>query len=236
MELKKATKLAELATSSVDGFKLMLQEKLRLENEMKKKYSAARLRWVKAINRIMVQNYVKNVKIRLLSTPYAYYVKDEEECVENQDNESICLEEDTPSTKVEEKKNLPPKKTRPRLIRRSIDNSHFMPKNLSNSSLPSLMHISISTPSVPVSMLPIEHFPLLTDMSKEPSNHFISELSERRQKKKKKSHRRTLSRSSFDNLKLPSSMNIDHSAPSLLQSYSTHSQKNMLQNHSINGY
>lgn len=64
-ELKRATRLAELATSSVDGFKLMLAEKMRLETEMKKKFSIARLRWIKAINRVLIQNYVAKVRIRL---------------------------------------------------------------------------------------------------------------------------------------------------------------------------
>jgi hypothetical protein len=69
-ELKRATRLAEVATSSVDGFKLMLAEKMRLENEMKKRYSIPRLLWIKAINRVLIQNYVAKVRIRLgLTTP-----------------------------------------------------------------------------------------------------------------------------------------------------------------------
>lgn len=64
-ELKKATRLAELATSSVDGFKLMLAEKIKIENELKRKYSPARLKWIRAINRVLIQNYVEKVKIRL---------------------------------------------------------------------------------------------------------------------------------------------------------------------------
>lgn len=65
--LKSATKLAELATSTVDGFKLMLAEKIRLEQEMRKRYSINRLRWIHAINRVMVQNYVKKVRVRLIA-------------------------------------------------------------------------------------------------------------------------------------------------------------------------
>lgn len=64
-ELKRATKYAELATSSVDGFKLMLAEKLKLESEMKRMFSPARLRWIKAINRVLVQNYCAKVRLRL---------------------------------------------------------------------------------------------------------------------------------------------------------------------------
>lgn len=64
-ELKRATKYAELATSSVDGFKLMLAEKLKMEMEMKKLYSPVRLRWIKAINRVIVQNYCDKVRERL---------------------------------------------------------------------------------------------------------------------------------------------------------------------------
>eukprot|EP00599_Poterioochromonas_sp_BG-1_P009676 CAMPEP_0173136304 /NCGR_PEP_ID=MMETSP1105-20130129/2407_1 /TAXON_ID=2985 /ORGANISM="Ochromonas sp., Strain BG-1" /LENGTH=405 /DNA_ID=CAMNT_0014048467 /DNA_START=21 /DNA_END=1238 /DNA_ORIENTATION=- len=64
-KLKLATYLAELGTSSVDGFKLMLAEKMRLENEMKQKFSVPRLRWIKAINRVLAQNYVEKVRVRL---------------------------------------------------------------------------------------------------------------------------------------------------------------------------
>eukprot|EP01033_Poteriospumella_lacustris_P014183 gene14183-10134_t len=64
-ELKRATRYAELSTSSVDGFKLMLAEKMKMEQEMKSRYSPARLLWIKAINRVLVQNYCDKVRARL---------------------------------------------------------------------------------------------------------------------------------------------------------------------------
>lgn len=64
-ELKRATRYAELATSSVDGFKLMLAEKMKMEQDMKSRYSPARLLWIKAINRVLVQNYCDKVRARL---------------------------------------------------------------------------------------------------------------------------------------------------------------------------
>lgn len=64
-ELKRATRYAELATSSVDGFKIMLAEKMKLESEMKRRYSPARLRWIKAINRVLINNYCDIIRARL---------------------------------------------------------------------------------------------------------------------------------------------------------------------------
>jgi hypothetical protein len=58
-------RLVQLTTFSVDGFKAMLAEKIKLEIEMKKGYSVARLRWIKAIHRVLIQNYVQKVKVRL---------------------------------------------------------------------------------------------------------------------------------------------------------------------------
>jgi len=68
MRLQQATKMCELVTSSVDGFKLMLAEKMRLEREMKAMYSEARLRWITAINRVLVQNFIAKVHDRLMNS------------------------------------------------------------------------------------------------------------------------------------------------------------------------
>jgi hypothetical protein len=43
----------------------MLAEKSKMENQMKGKYSLPRLRWIKAIKRVLVQNYVEKVRKRL---------------------------------------------------------------------------------------------------------------------------------------------------------------------------
>ena len=42
-----------------------MAEKMRLELEMKRSMNPVRLRWAQAINRVLVQNYVAKVKIRL---------------------------------------------------------------------------------------------------------------------------------------------------------------------------
>ncbi len=76
--LKSATKLAELATSSVDGFKLVMEEKIRLERELRARYSPARWRWIRAINRVLVQNFAKIVRKRVIAMGI-YTEPDEEE-------------------------------------------------------------------------------------------------------------------------------------------------------------
>lgn len=59
--LQQATNFAEMTTSSVDGFRHALADKLLLKNQ----YPLPRLRWIRAINRVMLQNYVAKVKARL---------------------------------------------------------------------------------------------------------------------------------------------------------------------------
>lgn len=59
-QARQATHLASLAISSVDGFRIFLTHRLQWKN-----YSAARIRWIKAINRVLTQNYVEKVKARL---------------------------------------------------------------------------------------------------------------------------------------------------------------------------
>jgi hypothetical protein len=116
-ELKRATRLAELATSSVDGFKLMLAEKMRLENEMKKRYSIPRLQWIKAINRVLIQNYVAKVRIRLgMTTP--------------------------PSEPVELKPILTQHDSKRKIYRKSIDNSLLPSINKAHSNSSMLHHPS----------------------------------------------------------------------------------------------
>lgn len=76
LALQQATRMAELVTSSVDGFKLMMAEKMRLEAEMKATFSDARMRWVRAINRVMIQNYVAHLHERLMNSSIReWYIK-----------------------------------------------------------------------------------------------------------------------------------------------------------------
>lgn len=119
-ELRRATRYAELATSSVDGFKLMMAEKLAFESEMKKKFSVPRLRWIRAINRVLIQNYCALVRIRL----------DELEEKTKAAMQAMTVETASPSGKG----------TRPKILRRSIDNSLLKSasEDKHGSSLPSI--------------------------------------------------------------------------------------------------
>ncbi len=104
LALQQATKMAELVTSSVDGFKLMMAEKMRVELEMRRKCSVPRLRWIKAINRVLVQNYCEIVRARLDRMAA---------------DEALRLEE------AEALQGKTAKKQRPKVLRRSIDNSQL---------------------------------------------------------------------------------------------------------------
>jgi len=68
--LKNATRLAELATSATENFKAMMEEKRRIALEMQA-FTPARLRWIRAINRVLIANYIENVKTRLLNSSFA---------------------------------------------------------------------------------------------------------------------------------------------------------------------
>jgi len=68
--LRNATRLAELTASATENFKAMMEEKRRIAMEMRA-YSKARLRWIKAINRILIQNYIAAVTRRLLNSSFA---------------------------------------------------------------------------------------------------------------------------------------------------------------------
>lgn len=120
-ELKRATRYAELATSSVDGFKLMLAEKMKLEADMKKLFSVARLRWIKAINRVLIQNYCNKVRERLGIYPA--------EATEEKKEEVVSFG------------GSPRKRTR--ALRKSIDNSDFSKLSEDNNGrLPAIAHTS----------------------------------------------------------------------------------------------
>jgi hypothetical protein len=218
-ELKKATRLAELATSSVDGFKLMLAEKMRVENEMRKNYSLPRLRWIKAINRVLVQNYIVQVKIRL-GIP--------------------VLTARTES---------PTERSRPKIFRRSIDNSllegakevgggrspHLPSINRPNQL--SMLHNNNGSAAL---LNTTSSLPVLS-----PLNHQHSTIEKRRRRRAGEGNSgsnggKYLTRKSYDVFPFPSPTlspidpakgpslscaSHDSAVPSLLQSYHTASQK-----------
>lgn len=100
-ELKRATNYAELATSSIDGIKLMMAAKLEMERAMRQNCSEARMRWVKAINRVLTMNFVEKVRARLESSP----------AMSAKPNLAVVTSFGGPVVK------------RPRILRKSIDNS-----------------------------------------------------------------------------------------------------------------
>jgi len=59
--LNRFTHFAEVIASSVDGFKLMLAEKIQLKSRV----STVQWRWIKAINKVMIQIAVAKMKFRL---------------------------------------------------------------------------------------------------------------------------------------------------------------------------
>lgn len=224
-ELRRATRYAELATSSADGFKLMLAEKLAFESEMKKKYSVPRLRWIRAINRVLIQNYCALVRIRL----------DELEQKAKATMQAVI--EASPSTKTG---------TRPKILRRSIDNSLLLKsasENQHGSSLPSIQKTSsLSSPTY-------GGIPSLASASGDGTLPALFETSSRRMRKGtgasgKNANSRVTRRSLNQDLlnkyvpeqgggtelypspeNCSSKVHISSSVPSLIQSYATSSQK-----------
>lgn len=206
LELKRATRYAELATSSVDGFKLMLAEKMKIESEMKKKFSVARLRWIKAINRVLVQNYVEKVRIRLGYPSSGGSVS---------------------AGSVVNERNRPGK-----IFRRSIDNSLL--ENLTPTKSPSSLP-SINKPS-PLSMAgtPVlnttSSLPVLSptnNLSQATANEHSS--LEKRKRRMNREGSRLLTRKSHESLPSPEKLSLasysNDSVPSLKESYSSVSNR-----------
>lgn len=194
-ELKRATYLAELGTSSVDGFKLMLAEKMRLENEMKKKFSVPRLRWIKAINRVLVQNYVHKVRVRL-------------------------------GYEVTPREVPPPERRRPKIFRRSIDNSLLDNKPT--------QHLPVINKPAPVNVHPHPHphqgeaLPVLS-----PTNHLHEHGTIEKRRRRTAREGKMLERRSLESLpsaetkseRIPLSCTSSDSVPSLIESYTSISQR-----------
>eukprot|EP01034_Spumella_vulgaris_P021881 gene21881-27956_t len=120
--------MAELATTSVDGFKLMLAEKMRLEIEMRRRCTVPRLRWIKAINRVLVQNYCALVRVRL------------DRMAADELATRLELEAATGINKAG-------KKQRPKILRKSIDNSQLNKLPTLKSALSAADGLLVSIPS-----------------------------------------------------------------------------------------
>jgi len=70
INLMEATRLAELLASSSDAFKVMLEEQRR-RSDVLKAMSKYRLLWIKAIDRVLRQNFIEKVKSRLFKSSIA---------------------------------------------------------------------------------------------------------------------------------------------------------------------
>lgn len=99
-QLREATHLAVLSTCTLDKF--------RFTQRVQAQYSPARVRWMKAINRVLIQNYVRGVTKRL-------------EELEQQRIEIRLL-------RKKNKENQPP---RPRILRKTMDNCQLPPLSAS---------------------------------------------------------------------------------------------------------
>jgi hypothetical protein len=185
----------------VDGFKAMLAEKMKLELEMKKRYTVARLRWIKAINRVLIQNYVQKVKVRL----------------------GLCTPEPALTP--------PPSDRRPKIFRRSIDNAYLSennnnmksPNSLPNIGKPSPLHImNHNNVLSPAGSLPT--------LSPSHADHGPHQSEKRRRRTQRTQDGKLLTRKSYESLpspeaKLTLSCPSNDSVPSLLQSYASVSTK-----------
>lgn len=207
--LKSATRIAELATSSVDGFKLMMEKK-RLEKELLNNYSSARLHWIRAINRVLIQNYIEKVKVRLIKM--GLYQEEAEEIVE--------VPMKPPVTPPGQKS-----------ARRTIDNSMLM-KSESQSGIG--LRVNVTLPSV----TPLGHAQMPLAAVKSPLNQ--QEANKRRLRSHKLNtvqQRRSLNNEMFNSVingsqqpsakEAPVNMFSAHdcTAPTLMQSYSNVSGK-----------
>jgi hypothetical protein len=68
-KLSQATRLAELAHMASHNFEVMIAEKRELARAMRS-LSRPRLRWIKAINMVLIRLYVVHVKTRLLNSSF----------------------------------------------------------------------------------------------------------------------------------------------------------------------
>lgn len=133
----------------------MMEEKRRIAMEMRA-YSKARLRWIKAINRVLIANYIEGVKKRLLNSSFAEWFKilmekaAAEEAAEAEaaaaaekaaalDRESLARQRSILAANASSKSirgNAGSDRAKNKVARRSLDNSQ----------LPSLSNIDIANP------------------------------------------------------------------------------------------
>eukprot|EP01039_Chlorochromonas_danica_P001405 gene1405-1528_t len=118
--------MALLSTSSVDGFRMTLAQRMKWAS-----YSAARLRWVRVVHRVVVQLYVEKVKNRL--------------------EEIEAKREEARRLRRLQRESRP---KRPRILRKSIDASSLPRSRLAEDSVTKTLYSSPQCSHSQNSMLP----------------------------------------------------------------------------------
>jgi hypothetical protein len=161
--LKNATRLAELATSATENFKAMMEEQRRIAQEMRA-MSKPRLRWIKAIRRVMTLNYIANAKKRLLNSSFAEWfmilmakaaaeeaaeaeARAAEEKAAAAERESLARQRSILAANASSKssRSNAADRSKNKVARRSLDNSQL--PSLSTAQLPSLSTMDIASPT-----------------------------------------------------------------------------------------
>uniref|UniRef100_A0A7S3GZZ0 Uncharacterized protein n=1 Tax=Spumella elongata TaxID=89044 RepID=A0A7S3GZZ0_9STRA len=169
--LRNATRLAELTASATENFKLMMEEKRRIAAEMRT-FSKARLRWIKAINRVLIQNYIAAVTRRLLNSSFADWYNAivekvaaeaaaEAEAAEMAEKAAALERESIARQRSILQANVSSKsgrmgggdRAKNKVARRSLDNSQ-LPSLINTTDLASTSNESIKTPSGANAVLP----------------------------------------------------------------------------------
>lgn len=132
-----------------------MEEKRRIAAEMKA-FSKARLNWIKAINRVLIMNYIEAVKTRLLNSSYAEWYKilmAKAAAEEAAEAEKLALEEKIAQTEKEaiarQRAILAANSSSSKSSRSNPSNNDraknkVARRSLDNSQLPSLSNIDIT--------------------------------------------------------------------------------------------
>jgi hypothetical protein len=137
-----ATRLAELVVSSSDAFKVMLDDQ-RHRSEALKAMSKYRLLWISAIEKVLRQNFIEKVRVRLLNSSIADWYR---KMMEPDARTKARIE----AARMKHQKD---NKTHKKQLRRSLDNSELLPglkpKATDRDRAPPQLFPSQGTPKLP---------------------------------------------------------------------------------------
>jgi len=158
--LMQAQRLVDLASETSARSTLVVEARRKLELV---KLSPARLRWIKVINTVLVQNYVGRVKVRLLRSNYAAWYK---ACVVHGGREQRVASKGNAMLSLAGKPLAPglrvaTTKDRDRNARRSLDNPK-LPMREGSAKSPRL---SLSSPHLSPRLLPALDIPTILEDS-----------------------------------------------------------------------